>query len=915
MTGPVSGTGALSGAGTEPETGGRDGATGPRQLLWQVPAVLAAALVATLAVFAVLRPAASLVPQPRGWLPASLPAAFLPTPNNNLLVVLLVVLLVLVFWSRLATRADERLHPAHWAAAAALVTVLLGVTSYSPCLGEESVAGLVAGTLRLFGGEIGEASFGADGACPGPLPLGLQVARMLGVATSVLAVLATVLFVLTNQVDRWWVRRARDVDVVVGLDAASLALMRVLVRERRRGRTGEWSGHPGSGRPDHRHAGVVLVHPNPDDAAVGEVRRMGVRVVIGDPLSPRMLRRVLTWGRGSRASVRRLFAVTGSQADNIAIVEAAGRILADLPESAPDGSRAVVPRLIARFEDPREAHDWRVARVDSRGCFIDALSSDGLLARQIVERITAAGCPRVVIDGDSALSVEVLNEIVLQRCFRHERDVAEAVRSGRAPHGADPSSPAGRVTVTGPRGALVVEEWRRHCPPEVEVGAGPVVDADPEDLEVVVARTSVGEALTAVVLTGPYSAAGEARSIRISRLHPSTYVLTPGATTVGIEADDQGGWPGRHLVRYGPTLLEGHSVPEDSWTLLARQGHEVYVAGRQDGRMARRPWGGPDDPAGTRLPGFYREDNLRQLRRVLSGVVEHGFDWLPVSVDSVRLEGPDDHDLEEIARSEHERWCALRTGQGWTHTPPPPEGLDPDERLEVLLGQERSCRNPNLVDWDTGAPLPARSRSGAGPRPRPGSRSGSASGAHAGTVGVGSGTTGVSGVGGGTVGEGGTDEDLRALRDFNVEMVRSTIERLRMWGIEPQGRYERAGTVNARRLEETLEWSVPSGDHFVADPGDWVVTDGSGRERVVKAAEFAELHVPTGEPGVYRRAGTVHAGRIAETGTVTSLEGDQTARAGDWLVTDPRGNSWPVPADHFARTYRKVEPASSAEER
>lgn len=136
-----------------------------------------------------------------------------------------------------------------------------------------------------------------------------------------------------------------------------------------------------------------------------------------------------------------------------------------------------------------------------------------------------------------------------------------------------------------------------------------------------------------------------------------------------------------------------------------------------------------------------------------------------------------------------------------------------------------------------------------------------------------------------------------------------------MWGIEPQGRYERAGTVTARRLEETLEWSVPSGDHFVADPGDWVVTDGSGRERVVKAAEFAELHVPTGEPGVYRRAGTVHAGRIAETGTVTSLEGDQTARAGDWLVTDPRGNSWPVPADHFARTYRKVEPASSAEER
>lgn len=850
---------------------------GLRDKSWLVPAVLAALLVLELAVVAFLRPAASLVPQPLAWVPPSIARALFPTPNNNLLVLILLGLLVLVFWLRLETAVDERLRPAHWVATAALVTIVLGAAAYAPCLVDGSVTGLLIGPLGLFAGELGEGSFGAGGVCPAPLPLGLQVAQVLGGATPFIAVIATAVFVLGNQVDGVWTHRSRDVDVVIGLDAASMALMRALVAERRRSDEGDWNGRLEEGRRRHRHGGVVLIHPNPSDAQVGEVRRMGVRVMIGDPLTAGVLTRALTHDRGHRAAVRSMFAVTGSQADNIRIVEQAESILGPTVPSGAGLSMSVVPRLVARFDDPREAHDWRIAHVNSRGCFIDALSSDGLLARQIVEQSGAACCEQMIIDGDTALGVELLNEVFLQRGFGQER-----MESARA-HGRPGDVPADgalllrRVTVTGPRADMVVGEWDQLRPPGASVAAQPQVCPDTGDLEVVAARECRGRGRTAIVLTSAHSASEEARAIRISRLHGSALVYARAPSAVGIEQDDAGESSTRRLVRYGPTLLEGDAVPEDSWTLLARQGHEVYVAGRQDGRMARRHWGRPGEPSQERLPSFFREDNLRQLRSILSERVEQGFDWVPVAHDAVELGSLDDSDVVAMARHEHERWCDLRVDHGWTFAPPPGPGESggPGPAKE----QELACRNSNLVDWETGAAC------------RPGS-------GHPGPA---------------LPDRDALDQDsLRGLRDFNAGLVRETIRRLRMWGIMPQRRYERFGTVTARQLEEDLEWGVPSGDHFLAHAGDWVVSDDGGNERVVKAGEFHHLYAPEGDGGRYRRTGTVHAARITSTGTVTSLEGDQVAREGDWFVTDPRGNSWPVPDEVFTATYRAVPPTAEA---
>lgn len=821
-----------------------------RTLLWQLPALAAAVLIVVIAGAALLRTPASLEPQAHSWWPGAIHRLLLPAPNNNILVSAVFLLIPLVFWLRMVTGADERLRPAHWAGTAALATVVLGVASYAPCSGEESLANVLSGTLALFEGEVHEEIFRSSGACPGPLPLAIQVARVFGPSTPLLAVFAALVFFLGTRADAWWTIRAHDVDVVVGLDPASKALLHALVRARQTRRGRGWDGRLGAGHRRSWRGGVVLIHPNADDPDVAEVRQMGVRVLIGDPLHERTLARALTHDRGSQVSVRRFFAVTASQSTNIALVDAARRVLGGAVPPQGGNARSVVPRLVARFTDPREAHDWRVAQVGARDSFVDTVSSDGLLARQIVAKAEACGCTRVVLEGDSAMAVEILDQIIIQRSLAVERSRALAAHR----HAVSPDDGGAfgicNVSITGPNSRRMLEEWQVHCPPGVSDLPALAVNAAHDDVEDVVAEGCPDGGRTVVIVTGGWEASGEARSVRISRMYPGVIVVTPGETTIGLAMEDAEDWPARGVVRYGPTLTEGRWVPSDSWTLLARQNHEVYVAGRADGRMARRPWGSPADEPEERLPRFYREDNLRQLRGLLSEVMSLGYDWLPVSASSAEMEGPAPEETDLLARREHERWCALRRACGWRWVAPPPDTLGPPEQLARAQADELACRNPNLVDWESGG--------------------------------------------------------AEGLREFNRDLVRQSLGRLRAWGIAPQRRYERSGTVTARQVTEPLEWSVPAGDTFVAAVGDWVVTDASGSERVVKAAEFNHMHEPTDQPGRYRRLGRVHAGHILNTTTVRSLEDVQVARAGDWLVTDERGNSWPVPDAHFRATYTPV---------
>ena len=103
----------------------------------------------------------------------------------------------------------------------------------------------------------------------------------------------------------------------------------------------------------------------------------------------------------------------------------------------------------------------------------------------------------------------------------------------------------------------------------------------------------------------------------MARLHPDipVFVLTSeGAGTTGAIFD--------LLHPFQRALLVDGEVPEDTWTRVARHWHECYRLSHPPGRpltrrtLTSRPW--------TELDDFIRQDNILQLRSIMTAVVAAG---------------------------------------------------------------------------------------------------------------------------------------------------------------------------------------------------------------------------------------------------------------------------------------------------
>ena len=140
---------------------------------------------------------------------------------------------------------------------------------------------------------------------------------------------------------------------------------------------------------------------------------------------------------------------------------------------------------------------------------------------------------------------------------------------------------------------------------------------------------------------------------RVARLHQETPVFVLASPGEGISEPIFG-----RLMPFERSLLVDGDVPEDTWTRVARHWHECYrlrhpvQAG--DPRSANRlPWGELDD--------FILQDNVLQLRSVLTQVAALGRQWAPVRLvppgSFIELSRPD---LERVAMAEHDRWHRRR---------------------------------------------------------------------------------------------------------------------------------------------------------------------------------------------------------------------------------------------------------------
>ncbi len=116
--------------------------------------------------------------------------------------------------------------------------------------------------------------------------------------------------------------------------------------------------------------------------------------------------------------------------------------------------------------------------------------------------------------------------------------------------------------------------------------------------------------------------------------------------------------------------------------------------------------------------------------------------------------------------------------------------------------------------------------------------------------------------------------------------------------------------MTAVRRDEGWSWTTSSGAVLQGRPGDWEVTGEEGASRSVTDSIFRRTHEHVAGDR-WRRVGEVR-GRQARPGeVVATLEGDVTARPGEWVLHGVEGEEWVVPQEHLDRTYERVERESA----
>jgi len=752
------------------------------------------------------------------------------------------------------------------AAAMVLIGGVLASAALTPCRGGQTPGAVAGWVLDLY---VGNPPSFPVGGCRLPAPLAFQLGSPVCLLATLTGALTAAAVLWRQPLDRLRARFVRDATIFTGLDAMTLPLLQQLVA---------------AGRP----ASIVVVEPDGSHPLLEEARATGAHVMIGPPTSRRVLLPVIAGRRG--CALRRLYAVHEDVAQNEAVLSAVEIIL---HRYQPDPDRQ--PHLIARIDDPRHADHWRGRHAGrSDRWFEDALSAPESTACGLVDQVFRTGVRQLLLCGDSTLALAILRE--LARRAWEQRQLADAARAGRAgstgPGHTSPSPPersvarppqlatlpVHRVILLDRRAEDLRREYLATSPPSM-AAALPGVRAEPTPwqdglLAMLDAMTAADAAETTIVVADTLGERGRHEAGRVARLHPGVpvFVLAPGgagtagtaaaAGTAGAGTTGAAGASGAsgaifdQLQPVQRALLVDGQVPEDTWTRVARHWHECYrlahpPAPGDPRALTRRPW--------AELDEFIRQDNILELRSIMTLVVARGRHWVPsrsVAAGSfIELTG---QDLEAVACAEHARWYRRRLAAGWSAG----DGRDarrrggPRRRTPAVDGLVNSL----MVPW----------------------------------------------------------AELRASqRQASTESLRAQLAQLEDIGFMPvvpaggpagAAEFHRVGTVRARRLQAREPWTRGSGDRLHGDAGDWRVVDDSGDERTVRDPAFRNSHQLLGGD-VWRRTGSYRAWQVTEPLTLRTMEGRAVARPGDWVVEGCRGERWPVSNAQFRRSYVPTAPA------
>jgi hypothetical protein len=765
-----------------------------------LPALGTALLTAALAWAAVAFAHDKVFPAGRQWWQVLRPDAWWTLP---VFAVLWVSALALYWWPRRQHRHDISL-------LALLSMVAVGVTlaeaSFLPCAsGQAPVIAPLSWVLALFTGQM-EGRFGPNTGCPGQLPLAMQVARVVCLGATFVGVAAAVTVLWRAEIDRLKTRFVGELTMMTGLDEMTVALLGRLVTE------------SGEGK-------VVIVEADPNHPLLEEVRATGARVIIADPSRAEALRPVLT--HLGKPSVRQVFALHPGAQDNETILAEVREVLGQARRD-PDHH----PHIVARIDDPRHADTWRGNHVWSHQLWLeDALSPYETTAVFAVQAVLAHGARRLVLCGDTTLALAILIEAA--RSAWERRELREAQEEGGQHPASGPVFPA--ILIMAERAPDLQREFSATASRQLREALPPVGLADKpwqgHLLEVLDSLPAQDAAACVVVITDRPSPEGIHEAGRVARLHPGTAIYAQSADDIG-----SAGVVFDRLHHFQRSFLVDGGLPDDTWTRLARHNHECYrlrwpVPEGSPKESARRPW--------EELDEFFRAENIRQVRQVLSSAVSLGRQWRPLRVvppgSIVEFTASE---LLSIARAEHDRWCAQRIAAGWR----PPLAGEPEDNSRRV--------NANIVAWEA---LPDDTRQ--------------ANVEHIGSI-------------------------VERLEVIGYTAV------LPDGGPEHASVFARRGEVHAKRLPAARVWTAADGSAMKAQRGDWWIRDEGGDERTVRDAEFRATHQQV-DGARWLRTGEVRAWQVREPTTVRTLEGPVTAAVGDWIIQGLGGVRWPVPAAQF----------------
>ena len=803
-----------------------------RRVVWVVPAVLAATVTGYLAWGAWVSAADPRWLQASGaWWRTALQSGALRVPA--VFVALWLLALVGYWWPR-------RLQPQVVGITTVVTMVVIGgvltTASLFPCRGGQT-PGVVAGdVLDLY---VGNPPSFPMGACHVPLPLAYQLGGPVCLGATLTGALTVATVLWRQPVDRMRARLVRDATIFTGLDSMTIPLLQRLAQT-------------------CRPASIVVIEPDASHPLLDEARATGAHVMIGLPTSPRVLLPVIAGSRG--CALLRLYALGSDVAENEAVLKAAKMILR---RYQPDPHRQ--PHLVARIDDPRHADHWRSWHISrSSQWFEDALSAHESTACALLGHVfRTAPRQQLLLCGDSTLALAILRELARQAWEREQ--LAEAAAGGTGDSGPPLPSPEDQellarlplqqVLLLDRRASDLRREYLATSPPPMvralcDVSAQPTPWRD-SLLALLDAMPPEAAAETTVLVADDPGERGMHEAGRVARLHPDipVFVVTP-------ESEGTSGTIFDLLRPVQRALLVDGEVPEDTWTRVARHWHECYRLSHpplpgNPRTLTGRPWAG--------LNEFIRQDNILQLRSVMTAVVARGRRWVPArAVAPGSFIELNDHDLEEIAHAEHTRWYRRRLAAGWSATSSPNGSGTATARRPAARG---GLVNSKVVPWDD---LPDAERTAA------------------------------------------------------TSYLRSQIARLEDVGYMPivplggppgAAEFRRIGTVRAKRLYGRRPWTRRSGEELHGNAGDWRVVDDGGDERTVRDLEFRDSHAPLGGE-LWQRTGAFRAWQVSEALVLRTMEGRAVAQQGDWVVEGSRGERWPVSDSQFRRTYSPASPAA-----